>query len=356
MPAAKNQRPSAPVKRPPRNRGLVKWGAVLLALVILGVAVRQYLSEARATADARPEGNGPDGMVWIPGGTFIMGDTEFLDAAPVHPVKLDGFWMDRTEVTNQQFARFVAETNYVTVAERDPDPKDFPGVSPEQLKAGSIVFTPPMPGENVDLTNPGLWWKYVPGASWKQPTGVGSTIDGRDLDPVVHIAWEDAAAYAKWAGKRLPTEAEWECAARGGLRSKPYVWGDEQKIEGAWRANVWQGEFPVENTTEDGYLRVAPVASYKPNGYGLYDMAGNVWEWCADWYRPDYYSKTPDKNPQGPNDSYDPNEPDAKKRVQRGGSFLCSDSYCVRYRPGGRGKGEINSSASHIGFRCVRSK
>jgi len=282
-----------------------------------------------------------------------MGDTDFEDARPVHEMFVDGFWMDKTEVTNAQFARFVRETGYVTVAEQPSDPKEFPGVPPEKLKPGSIVFTPPR--VPVPLDDPSQWWQYVAGADWRHPDGPGSTVEGKDYDPVVHVCWTDAAAYAKWAGKRLPTEAEWEFAARGGLSHARYAWGEEQKPGGKWPANVWQGNFPNENTAEDGYQRAAPVASFPPNGYGLHDLAGNVWEWCADWYRPDYYAVSPKQNPQGPKDSLDPDEPGFAKRVQRGGSFLCSDQYCVRYRPGARGKGEVNSAASHLGFRCVRS-
>jgi formylglycine-generating enzyme required for sulfatase activity len=307
------------------------------------------LNEAKAPPEA------PEGMVWVPGGWFWMGSTHeaFKDAIPVHLVYVDGFWMDRTEVTNAQFAKFVEETKYITVAERDPDPKDFPGVPKEKLVAGSIVFTPPP--DAVDLNNHLAWWQYVKGASWQHPEGPGSSIKGRENHPVVHVCWEDAVAYAKWAGKRLPTEAEWEFAARGGLDRKPYVWGDELKPEGKWMANIWQGEFPSKNAQEDGFRGTAPVGSFPANGYGLHDLSGNVWEWCADWYRPDYYKHSPRRNPQGPDDSFDPNEPGVAKRVQRGGSILCSDVYCIRYMNGGRGKGEVQSGSSHVGFRCIRS-
>jgi formylglycine-generating enzyme required for sulfatase activity len=298
----------------------------------------------------------PEGMVWVPGGSFRMGDEDarFPDAQPVHLVHVDGFWMDKTEVTNAQFVRFVEATGYQTVAERKPDPKDFPGAPPENLVPGSIVFTPPK--AEVSLENHYVWWRYVPGACWRHPEGPGSDLKGRENHPVVHVCWEDAAAYAKWAGKRLPTEAQWEYAARGGLERKPYGWGDELLPGGKWQANIWQGRFPVENTLADGYRTTAPVGSFPPNGYGLYDMAGNVWEWCADWYRPDYYKISPQRNPLGPDSSHDPAEPGIPKRVQRGGSFLCSDLYCVRYRPGTRGKGAVDSGQSHAGFRCVRSE
>ena len=280
-----------------------------------------------------------------------MGDADFPDA-PVHRVEVDGFWMDKTEVTNAQFARFVTATGYLTIAEQQPDPNDFPGVPPADLKPGSIVFSPP--DQPVDLANHGQWWRYIPGADWRHPDGPGSSIDGKDNHPVVHVCYVDAIAYARWAGKRLPTEAEWEFAARGGLDRKPYAWGDEQKPRGKWLANIWQGHFPNENTAEDGFPRVAPVGSFAPNVYGLHDLAGNVWEWCGDWYRPDYYAVSPSRNPTGPADSLDPMEPGLPKRVQRGGSFLCSDMYCVRYKPGTRGKGEVTSGASHVGFRCVK--
>jgi formylglycine-generating enzyme required for sulfatase activity len=298
----------------------------------------------------------PPGMVWLPAGTFKMGTSDkevFPDAAPVHDVELDGFWIDISEVTNLQFARFVKATNYVTVAERPLDPKDFPNVPREDLKPGSIVFKL-SPGAE-DVHNVHGRWQYIPGACWKHPEGPGSDLKGRENHPVVHIAYEDAAAYAKWAGKRLPTEAEWEYAARGGLVQKPFVWGDELTPNNKWMANIWQGRFPTRNTAQDGYVRTAPVASYAANGFGLYDMAGNVWEWCSDFYRPDYYANSPKKNPQGPDSSHDPAEPNVAKRVQRGGSFMCADDYCVRYRPAGRGKGELNSSHSHVGFRCVMS-
>jgi formylglycine-generating enzyme len=345
-----------PTTAPPPRRPLARWAvalgcAVLLALA--GLLVPRMLVTARDAEHATPPVPTPEGMAWVPGGEFSMGDDDFPDARPVHRVTVAPFWMDKTEVTNAQFARFVRETGYVTVAEREPDPKDFPGVPAADLKAGSIVFSPP--DHAVDLNNHLQWWSYVPGASWMQPEGPGSTIDGKDNYPVVHVCYDDAAAYAKWAGKRLPTEAEWEFAARGGLDRRPYAWGDQQKPGGKWLANIWQGRFPAENTAEDTFPRAAPVASFPANAYGLHDLAGNVWEWCADWYRPDYYAASPAHNPTGPADSFDPTEPGLPKRVQRGGSFLCSDLYCVRYRPGSRGKGEVSSGASHVGFRCVRS-
>ncbi|RUL88325.1 formylglycine-generating enzyme family protein [Tautonia sociabilis] len=292
-------------------------------------------------------------MVWIPGGTYWMGsdDPQFPDAQPVHLVTVDGFWMDRTEVTNAQFQEFVDATGYKTVAERPINPADYPGVAPENLSPGSIVFNPP--DHPVSLDNHLQWWAWKPGANWRHPEGPGSSIADRMDHPVVHICFEDAVAYAEWAGKRLPTEAEWEFAARGGLDRATYSWGNERHPDGQPMVNNWQGPFPTGDTGEDGFVGIAPVAQFPPNGFGLFDMAGNVWEWCADWYRPDYYRSSPQDNPTGPSDSFDPAEPGIPKRVQRGGSFLCSDLYCVRYRVGSRGKGAVDSGSQHIGFRCV---
>lgn len=293
-------------------------------------------------------------MVWIPGGSFEMGsdDPAFPDSRPVHAVELDGFWMDDHEVTNEEFEKFVKATKYVTIAERTLNPADFPGVPTENLVPGSGVFIPP--SQAVSLENPLAWWKYVPGANWRQPYGPGQSVKEQGNKPVVHISYEDALAYADWAGKRLPTEAEWEYAAQGGQGRQPYYWGSELKPGGKWMANIYQGNFPNENTGEDGFTGIAPVKSFPPNRYGLYDMDGNVWEWCNDFYRPDYYGISPAKNPKGPADSYDPQEPNVVKRVQRGGSFLCSDQYCIRYKPGSRGKGEVSSGSNNLGFRCVK--
>lgn len=288
---------------------------------------------------------------------MICGGHESMpDARPIHRVYVDGFWMDATEVTNEQFERFVKATAYVTVAERKPRTEDFPGVAPEMLAPGSAVFSPPQTA--VPLTDYLAWWQYVPGANWRHPDGPASTIEGRGKNPVAHVAYEDAVAYAKWVGKRLPTEAEWEFAARGGMAGQPYAWGSELKPKNKWMANIYEGEFPVKDTGEDGFAGIAPVAQYPPNAYGLYDVAGNVWEWCADWYRPDYYdqllkSGPVARNPQGPADSFDPNEPGVPKRVQRGGSFLCTEQYCTRYMVGTRGKGEPSTGSNHVGFRCV---
>lgn len=316
----------------------------------------------------KPTGPAPAGMVWIPGGEFSMGsvnpvgmdgggDHGMDDARPVHRVYVDGFYMDATEVTNAQFAAFVKATGYVTFSERKPNPADFPGVPEEQLVPGSAVFTPP--AGPVPLNNYLRWWRYVGGADWRHPDGPQSNIYGKDNFPVVQVTWDDAAAYAKWAGKRLPEEAEWEFAARGGKAGELYPWGNQMKPDNKWMANIYEGSFPDKDNGADGYVGTAPVKQYTPNAYGLYDIAGNVWEWCADWYRPDYYTqlakqKTTTKNPKGPAASYDPDEPNAKKKVQRGGSFLCTDQYCTRYMVGTRGKGEISSASNHIGFRCVK--
>lgn len=315
-----------------------------------------------------PEGSGPPGMAWIPGGEFSMGCADprgrphggpdpMRDARPVHRVRVDGFWIDRTEVTNARFAEFVAATGYVTVAERKPRAEDFPGAPPENLVPGALVFTPPQ--GLVSLADHYSWWAYVPGADWRHPTGPGSDIVGRDTDPVVQIAHEDAVAFATWAGCRLPTEAEWEFAARGGLSGAMYPWGNEFRPGGRPMANTWQGRFPDENTADDGFVGPAPVGSFPPNAYGMHDVSGNVWEWCADWYRPDTYATAVAGgvavNPAGPAESYDPLEPGQAKRVLRGGSFLCAESYCARYIVGTRGKAEVSSGCNHIGFRCARS-
>lgn len=363
-----------------RRKRKGKGGLILLSLGIgglatalaLGLGVGQRSREERfeptRSNRAAPSAAAPQGMVWIPGGAFSMGceaASETLcgrpgvtrDARPIHRVYVDGFWMDRTEVTNEQFERFVKATGYVTVAERTPRAEDFPGAPPENLVAGSVVFTPP--GHPVSLNNHYQWWSYVKGANWRHPLGPDSDLNGREHYPVVQVAYEDAAAYAKWAGKRLPTEAEFEFAARGGRSGARYAWGDELKPGGKWMANIYQGSFPLNDTGEDGFAGLAPVGQFPPNGYGLYDVAGNVWEWCSDWYRPDYYAQLAEagsvaRNPQGPDSPFDPAEPSEQKRVQRGGSFLCSDQYCTRYLVGTRGKGETSSGSNHLGFRCVQ--
>ena len=295
----------------------------------------------------------PQAMVWIPGGQATLGSQNEDWDAPLHEVRLSGFWMDATEVTNDQFAAFVAATGYVTDAERRPTPEEVPGVPAELLVAGSLVFAPP--ADAVDLREFWRWWSFVEGANWRRPTGPGSSINGRGSHPVVHVSWRDATSYAKWAKKRLPTEAEWEYAARGGLDRNKYVWGQQQQVAGALPANIWNGDFPRENTREDGYEGTAPARSFAANGYGLYGMSGNVWEWCSDWYHPRGYGDGGEVlvNPQGPSRSFDPQEPGAKKRVMRGGSFLCSDVYCLGYLPGTRMKSTPDTSLCHTGFRCV---
>jgi len=311
-------------------------------------------------------------MVWIPGGEFSMGAEDprgsdhggheaMSDARPIHRVSVDGFWLDATEVTNEQFARFVKATGYVTVAERTPTREEFPEAPAEALVAGSVVFTPP--DRPVSLDEPYAWWRYVKGASWRHPEGPSTRIDGRERYPVVQVAYEDAEAYARWAGKRLPTEAEWEFAARGGLSGSRYPWGDELRPGGRWMANIYEGTFPVREGDDgaDGFKGLAPVARYPPNAYVLYDVAGNAWEWVSDWYRPDYYATLAAKggvarNPRGPEDSLDPAEPGQPKRVQRGGSYLCTDQYCTRYMLGTRGKGEVRTGTNHVGFRCARGR
>lgn len=332
------------------------------------VVVITFFVSAQAEVKALP----PDGMVWIEGGSFTMGSTEAdkLSHAvekPAHPVKVSGFWMDETEVTNAQFKKFVDATGYLTVAERDVDWEELktqlpPGTAKppeEMLKAGSMVFTPPAGA--VPLNNIRGWWSWVTGANWRHPEGPKSDIKDRANHPVVHVSWDDAVAYAKWAGKRLPTEAEWEFAARGGLKDNFFTWGNEPFSNEKPQANIWQGEFPHENTKADGFLRTAPVKTYPKNGYGLYDMSGNVWEWCSDWWRVDLYRHRAGKgeavvDPDGPPNFFDPRHAHEKQRVTRGGSFLCHDCYCAAYRPAGRRGTAYDTGMSHIGFRCAQSK
>ncbi len=294
-----------------------------------------------------------EGMVWIAGGEAVLGSQTGDRDAPLHRVRLGGFWLDPTEVTNAEFARFVAATGYVTDAERKPGKEDVPGVPEDQLVAGSLVFTPP-PGA-VDVREFWNWWSFVPGADWRHPTGPGSSNVGLDEHPVVHTSWRDANAFAKWAGKRLPTEAEWEFAARGGLDQQRFVWGKEKLPGGVWMANIWQGKFPQENTVADGFPTTSPVRAFPANGFGLYGMSGNVWEWCSDLYHPQGYGDGKEVlvDPQGPAKSFDPQEPGAVKRVMRGGSFLCSDEYCLGYLPGTRMKSTPDTSLCHTGFRCA---
>jgi formylglycine-generating enzyme len=387
---AKKRRAKRPEPPPSPARSnkklLVALFAILLIVAITWVfysrhrtALAQVAAESSESAvtfgptipsTTPPPGLTPRGMVWIPGGEFSMGAHDppdmdevgmkaTLDSRPIHRVYVDGFYMDKTDVTNGEFAKFVEATGYVTVAERKPRAEDYPGAPPENLVAGSVIFSPP--DHDVPLDNHFQWWNYVHGANWRHPLGPASDIKGKENYPVVHIAYEDALAYAKWAGKRLPTEAEWEFAARGGIAGKPFVWGDEFRPHGKWMANTHQGHFPVHDSGEDGYVGIAPVAEFPANGYGLYDMAGNVWQWTTDWYRPDYYQQLAAaggvaRNPRGPDTSYDPSEPNEPKKVHRGGSYLCTDQYCSRYIVGTRGKGEPSTGTNHLGFRCVMTR
>ena len=305
------------------------------------------------------------GMVLIQGATFSMGAVDgsgMNDEYPRHEVKLSSFWIDVTEVTNKQFRAFVEATGYLTTAERIPDwqeikkqlPEGTPKPADSLLVPSSLVFY--QPREVINLTDAVQWWRWVSGANWKHPAGPQSNIHGKDNYPVVHVSWDDANAYCKWAGKRLPTEAEWEFAARGGLKNANYPWGNEPLNKGAVKANTWQGDFPINNLNTDRFLKMSPVGQFNANGYGLFDMSGNVWEWCSDWYRPDYYqSEEKFVNPTGPVESFDPAEAKVPKRVVRGGSFLCNDTYCKGYRVSCRMKTSPDSSLEHTGFRCVSS-
>jgi formylglycine-generating enzyme required for sulfatase activity len=298
-------------------------------------------------------------MSWIAGGTFLMGsDGHYPEEAPAHRVTVGGFWIDRYAVTNAEFARFVDATGHVTVAQRPADPDEYPGAKPELLVPSSVVFA--KPPHRVDLRDHYNWWVYMAGADWRHPRGPQSSLDGLWQHPVVHVAFEDVQAYAAWAGKAIPTEAEWEFAARGGLDGSEYSWGSELNPGGRYQANTWQGEFPWQNLEEDGYEWTAPVGSFPPNGYGLYDMAGNVWEWTDDWYQDHGKIKkaccTLD-NPRGGEAaaSVDPRMPDIRipRKVMKGGSYLCAPNYCRRYRPAARMPQGVDTSTCHLGFRCV---
>ncbi len=339
----------------------------LLLIKVQSCPLPERISEFQPTIEnkTKPKGIPPKNMVWIPGGYFSMGTNtanESLcqkkgitsDCLPIHKVYVDGFWMDEHEVTNAEFAAFIKATGYKTIAEVAPTIQEFPTARPENLVAGSVVFDPPL--TNVSLDNYLQWWSYIRDANWKHPMGAESTIAGKENYPVVHVAWEDAMAYAKWAGKRLPTEAEWEFAARGGKSGQPFEWGKEFIVNGQQIANTFQGEFPNIDTGNDGFKGLSPIKQYPKNGYGLYDMTGNVWEWCSDWYDEDYYQKSTVeiRNPKGPSTTNDSTEPGIMKKVHRGGSFLCTEQYCSRFIMGTRGKGEWRTGTNHVGFRCIK--
>jgi len=307
----------------------------------------------------------PKNMVWIPGGTFLMGSADFYpEERPVHEVTVDGFWMDEHQVTVAEFRRFVKETGHVTVAERPLDPTDYPDADPNLLVPGSLVFR--KTNGPVPLDDYRNWWHWMPGAQWRHPSGPESGLDGKDRHPVTHVAWDDVIAYAAWAGKELPTEAEWEFAARGGLEGKTYAWGDEFAPKGKMMANTWQGEFPWQNLMLDKYDGTSPVKSFPSNGYGLFDMAGNVWEWTSDYYTPSHPDQTfhaccgpaePRLNPrvETPDQSFNVGQPGEKfpRHVIKGGSHLCAPNYCLRYRPAARQAQTVETSMAHLGFRCV---
>jgi formylglycine-generating enzyme required for sulfatase activity len=316
------------------------------------------------TSSPATTARGETEMAWVPGGTFRMGsDNHYPEERPVHSVEVNGFFIDVTPVTNAHFRAFVAATRHITVAEIAPDPKDYPGALPHMLKAGSLVFTPP--DRPVDIRDWSRWWQFRFRANWRRPYGPGSSIRGMDDYPVVHVAYADAEAYAKWAGKELPTEAEWEYAARGGLDCADYAWGNELNPGGRQMANTWQGMFPHQNLGEDGFERTSPVTAFPPNGYGLYDMIGNVWEWTSDWWSTAHPTDARKAccvpvNPRGGpvEASYDPRQPDIRipRKVLKGGSHLCAPNYCRRYRPAARHAEPIDTSTSHVGFRCVRRR
>jgi len=337
------------------------WSLLSLALVFAGSFAASYclVPAARSVPGpgVRPQGD----MAWIPAGEFLMGTDSSWgrpEEKPAHRVRVDGFWIDRTPVTNADFARFVTETGYVTTAEIAPDPRDYPGALADQLSPASLVFTPP--GRPVDLRDVQSWWVFLKGASWARPYGPESTTEGLDDHPVVHVAWRDVVAYAAWADGEIPTEAEWEYAARGGLDAAEFAWGDTFAPDGRHQANTWQGAFPNENLAGDGFERTSPVGAFPPNGYGLVDMIGNVWEWTQDWYTARHDVQSPCcavPNPRGgsENESYDPHQPVIRipRKVVKGGSHLCAPNYCRRYRPAARHPQPVDTSMSHVGFRLV---
>ena len=322
--------------------------------MVLGADVERH--------DARFEESRTSDMVRIPGGTFRMGSNDhYPEEAPAHRVTVDEFWVDRTPVTNRQFKSFVKETGYVTTAQIPPDRNDYPGALPEMIFAGSLVFAPPP--RVSDLRDWSQWWSLMKGANWRHPAGPRTNINALDNHPVVHVSFDDALAYATWADKELPTEAEWEFAARGGLEDEEFAWGNALTPGGKHMANIWQGKFPVQNLCQDGYERTSPVTAFPPNGYGVHDMIGNVWEWTADWYAPKHESDALKaccipENPRGGREdrSYDPRQPQIKipRKVIKGGSHLCAPNYCRRYRPAARHAEAIDTSTGHLGFRCVK--
>lgn len=338
---------------------------LFMSLLVFGCSNNESIEQAAEVSPIRePANTSTKGMVKIPGGTLDMGgDNEQADPNefPKHKVMISEFWMDETEVTNAQFKAFINATDYITVAERSIDweelKKELPPGTPKPpdstLQPGALVFR--STDQPVQLNNPGLWWHWTIGANWRHPEGPGSNLKNKMNHPVVQVAWEDAAAYAKWSGKRLPTEAEWEWASRGGLANAVYPWGTEDVNTGTPKANFWQGLFPFENKRKDGYLTTAPVKTFPPNGYGLYDMAGNVWEWCYDWFDFDYYKnkEASQKNNKGPEKGYNPYMPYQQEKIIRGGSFLCNDSYCSGYRNSRRMGSSVDTGLNHTGFRCV---
>lgn len=322
---------------------------------MIGMTVSELDTSGRSASVLTPKG-----MAWIPGGTFWMGsDDHYREERPAHQVRVDGFWMDTRAVTVADFRRFVKATGYVTTAEQQPDPADFPDADPSLLVAGSMVFTPP--DRPVPLDDYRRWWAYVPGAHWRRPEGPGSNVGERNLHPVTHVSYFDACAYAEWAGKSLPTEAEWEFAARGGLDRATYVWGEVREPDGRPGGNVWQGEFPWQNLQTDGYAGTSPVGRFRPNGFGLYDMAGNVWEWTREQHTESHAHSDKNMSPAGPcciplnpvQESIAATDEPYVRRTVKGGSHLCSPNYCDRYRPSARQGHTEDASTGHIGFRCI---
>lgn len=349
---------------------MIKKVPVLFIIMTIVSCEQKNTSEVPTQRSISPKDNADtiQGMVYIPAGDYYIGseDQHANNAeGPSYVVKVSGYYIDKTEVTNEQFSAFVDATGYVTVAERPIDWEELKSQLPpgterpadSLLQPGSMIFNP---GPTSNLNDISQWWEWRIGANWRHPHGPGSTIEGQEDHPVVHIAYEDAKAYADWAGKSLPTEAQWEVAARGGMPKQPFAWGEELRPSGEFLANYFQGTFPDGNSALDGFETTAPVMSYPPNGYGLYDMIGNVWEWTSDWYRPDTHLSNKKLastrgciNPSGPNQSYDPQKPLSPSRVTKGGSFLCTEQYCSNYRPSARMSTAYDSGQEHLGFRCV---